>query len=124
MKSGCTSFQTNGFQLTRPLSSFGFKKPFRINAVILFYLRGCVRWSVCDTFAFRPIHGMLRIRPFSLAISDNEETFSESERGEVDCGVPQSSVYGPLFFLLCVDDMVRASEDLDLVLFTMTRQMT
>ena len=41
----------------------------------------------------------------------------ESERGLVECGVPQGSVLGPLFFIVFVNDMIRAAKQMDLVLF-------
>jgi hypothetical protein len=39
-------------------------------------------------------------------------------RWVIRCGVPKGSVLEPLFFLICVNDMVRASGELGFALFT------
>ena len=41
----------------------------------------------------------------------------EPARGKVECDTPQGSVLGSLFFIRYVNDIVRACEGLDLVLF-------
>ena len=41
----------------------------------------------------------------------------ESGRGMVECGVPQGSVLCPLFFMISINEMMRACKGLDQVLF-------